>query len=134
MMKRRHFLAGSAAVAGTGFVARRARAQALEKVSFRFNWSWVGNYAPVVLGRDRGYFKEQGIDLIVGQGKGSGATVRQVGAKNDQFVWADTSALLVAGAQGVPVKSIMVIAVSNLGVLWIDGRNNINSARDLIGK
>lgn len=135
MIKRRHFLAGSAAIAGTSLVSKRVRAQAPEKVSFRFNWSWVGNYAPVVLGRDRGYFKELGIDLVLGQGKGSGATVRQVGSKNDHFVWADTSALLVAGAQGVPAKAIMVVAVSNLGILWVDGRGtNLNSARDLIGK
>jgi NitT/TauT family transport system substrate-binding protein len=134
MVNRRMVLAGAAA-AGLGFrYPLRAFAQSLEKVTFRFNWSWIGNYAPVVLGRERGYFQDLGIDLILGQGKGSGSTVRQAGAKNDMFVWADTSALLVARAQGVPIMEIMVLAVSNLGVLWIDGRTTINSARDLIGK
>ena len=93
----------------TAAVRGRAEASSLEPVSIRFNWSWVGNYSPVVLGREMGFYKEVGIDLTLGQGKGSGATVRLAGSKNDTFVWADTSALLVAGAQGVPVKSVMTL-------------------------
>lgn len=134
-MHRRQFLKTSAltAAAIAGGV-RSAGAQTLESVTFRFNWSWVGNYAPVVYGRELGFYKEQGIDLVVGQGKGSGTTVRQAGTKNDMFVWADTSALLVAASQGVQVKAVMVVAKSNLGVLWIEDRVTINNARDLIGK
>ena len=131
MISRRSVLAGAA---GAIVAASRGHAQALEKVTFRFNWSWVGNYAPVVLGRERGYFKELGIDLVIGQGKGSGATVRQVGAKNDQFAWADMSALIVAGAQTIPVEAIMVMAYSNLAIIWIEGRSELKSAKDLIGK
>src|SRR5437868_1049428 len=100
MISRRFILAGAA---GAVVARSRAYAQGFEKVTLRFNWSWVGNYAPVVLGRERGYFRDLGIDLIIGQGKGSGSTVRQVGAKNDQFAWADMSALIVAGAQAIPV-------------------------------
>jgi NitT/TauT family transport system substrate-binding protein len=131
MISRRSVLAGAA---GAVVARSRAKAQTLEKVTFRFNWSWVGNYAPVVLGRDRGYFRDLGIDLVIGQGKGSGSTVRQVGAKNDQFAWADMSALIVAGAQTIPVEAIMVMAYSNLAIIWIEGRAEIKSAKDLIGK
>lgn len=136
MTTRRAFIkATAAATAAWALAAERASAQGLEKVSLRFNWSWVGNYAPVVLGWERGYYKDAGLDLTLGQGKGSGATVRQAGSRNDTFVWADTSALLVAAAQGVPVKEVMCVANSNLGILWIDGRGiNIRTAKDLVGK
>ncbi|MCO5090337.1 ABC transporter substrate-binding protein [Bosea sp. (in: a-proteobacteria)] len=135
MINRRIFVSGAGALAMPAVLRSiTANAQSLEPVTFRFNWSWVGNYAPVVLGFTRGYFKEQGIDLKIGQGKGSGATVRQVGTKNDQFVWADTSALLVGAAQGIPVTGIMVIAYSNLGILWVDGKTRIDSPKDIIGK
>jgi NitT/TauT family transport system substrate-binding protein len=133
MITRRHVLAGMAGAA-TFAATREGFAQNLEPVSFRFNWSWVANYAPVVMGRERGYFKDLGIDLQVGQGKGSGATVRQAGAKNDKFVWADTAALVVAASQGVPIKAIMVMAYSNLAVVWIEGRTQVRSAKDLVGK
>ena len=135
MTSRRNLVFGSTLAAGAAiFSPSLVRAQTLERVSLRFNWSWVGNYSPVVLGRERGYYKEVGIDLVLGQGKGSGATVRQAGSKNDLFVWADTSALVVAAGQGVPVKEVMCVANSNLGVYWIEGRIDVKSARDLIGK
>lgn len=131
MIERRRLVSGAGLLAVS---SRLARAQSLQRATFRFNWSWVGNYAPVVLGVQRGYFRELGVDLVLGQGKGSGATVRQAATKNDDFVWADTSALLVSVAQGVPIRQIMVLATSNLGILWIDGRTKIENARDLIGK
>lgn len=137
MTTRRGFMKASTATAASllALGSGRAWGQGPEKVSLRFNWSWVGNYAPVVLGWERGYYKDVGLDLTIGQGKGSGATVRQAGSRNDTFVWADTSALLVAAAQGVPVKEVMCVCKSNLGVLWIDGRGlNVKSAKDLIGR
>lgn len=136
MSTRREFMVGAAAsVAALALGTGNAQAQQLEKVTFRFNWSWVGNYAPVVLGVSRGYFRELGIDLEVAQGKGSGATARQVGSKNDMFAWADTGAVMVARGQGIPIVEVMTLAKSNLGVLWISGRGlEIKTARDLIGK
>ena len=131
MIERRKVLMGVGMLAAT---SHAVRAQALQKVSLRFNWSWIGNFAPVVLGVQRGYFRDLGIDLVLGQGKGSGATVRQAATRNDDFVWADTSALVVSAAQGVLVREIMVLTASSLGILWIDGRTKIQSARDLIGK
>jgi NitT/TauT family transport system substrate-binding protein len=133
-MRRRNFIARSL-FAGVGLALRgRGAAPSLDDVSIRFNWSWVGNYSPVVLGVARGYYKEAGISLTLGQGKGSGATVRQAGSKHDTFVWADTSALLVAGSQGVPIKAVMVLAKSNLGLVSLEDHLVIRSARDLIGK
>src|SRR5262245_36011291 len=135
MLTRRSLLTCSMTMAGCAFAGvGSGDAQTIEKTNLRFNWSWVGNYAPVVMGVQRGYFKDLGVDLRLDQGKGSGATVRQAGAKNDKFVWADASALFVAGSQGVPLKSIMVMAYSNLAVIWIAGRTEVKTARDLVGK
>ncbi len=137
-MNRRTFISAGAVAALAGGVRLRAAGAKipapLEKVSLRFNWFWVGGCAPVVGGRERGFYRDAGIDLTVGQGKGSGATVRQLGAKNDHFVWADTSALVVAAAQGIPVRAVMVMAKSNLGVQWLEDRTNIRTVHDLIGK
>jgi NitT/TauT family transport system substrate-binding protein len=136
MVTRRNFIAGSLASAATLIVgAGEARAQQLEKVTLRFNWAWTGNYSPVVLGLERGYFRDEGLDLEVAQGKGSGATARQVGTKNDTFAWVDTAAVIAARSQGIPIVEVMTMAKSNLGVLWISGRGlEVRTARDLIGK
>ena len=132
-MHRRAFLKAGLLTGAAWPLASRAAA-APDAVSIRFNWSWVGNYAPVVLGRERGYYRDAGINLTVGQGKGSGATIRQAGAKLDTFVWADTSALLVVASQGVPVKAVMMLTKCNLGVASLRDRLVIRTARDLIGK
>lgn len=132
-MQRRAFLKAGLLTGAAWPLASRAAA-APDAVSIRFNWSWVGNYAPVVLGRERGYYRDAGINLTVGQGKGSGATIRQAGAKLDTFVWADTSALLVVASQGVPVKAVMMLTKCNLGVASLRDRLVIRTARDLIGK
>ncbi len=135
MLSRRSLLTGSIMTAGYAAAGiAPAIAQNIEKTNLRFNWTWIGNYAPIVMGVQRGYFKDLGIDLRLDQGKGSGATVRQAGSKNDKFVWADQSAVFVAGAQGVPLKTIMVMAYSNLAVIWIEGRASVKTAKDLIGK
>ncbi len=135
MLTRRDLLTTSMTMAGCTLAGvAPGVTQPLEKANLRFNWSWVGNYAPIVMGVQRGYFKNVGLDLRLDQGKGSGATVRQAGTKNDKFVWADQSAVFVAAARGVPIKTIMVMAYSNLGVIWIEGRASVKSAKDLIGK
>lgn len=134
MISRRDVLKSGAAAGLVFSAAQPSFGQGLEKTNLRFNWSWVGNYAPVVMGAQRGYFKDLGVDLHLDQGKGSGSTVRQAGSKNDKFVWADTSALFVAAAQGVPIKSIMVMAYSNLAVIWIEGRASVKTAKDLVGR
>jgi NitT/TauT family transport system substrate-binding protein len=135
MLTRRSLLTGSMTMAGCAFAGvGSAVAQTIAKTNLRFNWSWVGNYAPIVMGVQRGYFKDLGLDLQLDQGKGSGATVRQAGLKNDKFVWADQSAVFVAAAQGVPIKTIMVMAQSNLAVIWIEGRAIVKTGKDLIGK
>jgi NitT/TauT family transport system substrate-binding protein len=133
-MNRRTFLTSSAAAAALWATPRARAAASLERVTLRFNWSWVGNYAPVIYGRELGFYRDVGIDLVPGQGKGSGATVRQGAAKNDMFVWADTSALLVGGAQGLPIKAVMVLAWSNLGFMWLEDKVTIRDAKDLKGK
>ncbi len=132
MMKRRVFLASTAA--SVTVLAAPAIAQAPDRVTFRFNWSWIGNYSPPILGLQRGYYKDVGIDLRPDQGKGSGVTVRQVGTKADMFAWADTSALLLAAAQGIQVKQVMTMAISTLACVWIDGRTKFEAARDIVGK
>jgi ABC-type nitrate/sulfonate/bicarbonate transport system substrate-binding protein len=48
-----------------------AGAQDLEKVTLRTNWLFYGSHSIFFLGIDRGYYEEEGIDLVVKQGNGS---------------------------------------------------------------
>lgn len=123
-------LAGLAVVAG--HAAGRATAQ--EKVTFRMNWYWGGIHAPFALARERGYFEKAGLDVQLGEGRGSATTVQLVGTKSDLFGWADGVSVVQNAAKGVPVKAVAtVLNVLPYAVVSLEERN-IRTAKDLEGK
>jgi NitT/TauT family transport system substrate-binding protein len=132
MLKRRTILQAGAAVLAAPYVAR---AQALTRVTFRMNWTWQGHMGPFFLGRDRNFFREAGIDLELGEGRGSATTVRLVGNKQDMFGLNDTGTMMFAVSEGITVKHVFTLSDSDLCAIWIEGRTpDLRSARDLVGK
>lgn len=132
MIRRRTVMMTGAAMLATPFVAR---AQSLTPVSFRMNWTWQGHMAPFFLGRERGFFREAGIDIALGEGRGSATTVRLVGNRNDTFGLNDTGTMMFAVAEGITVKHVFTLSDSDLCAIWIEGRTpDLRSARDLVGK
>ena len=69
-----------AAVLGAALLAA-APARADDKVQFRLNWILYGFHTPFYLGLERGYYRDEGIDLTIGEGQGSVRAVQTVGAK-----------------------------------------------------
>ena len=84
-------------------------AQAQDKVSFRLNWLLYGFHTPFYLGLERGYYKEEGIDLTIGEGQGSVRAVQTVGAKGDMFGLADGGSVVAGVSKGAPVKAVMAV-------------------------
>src|ERR1700751_3570916 len=86
MLKRLALLAAVLAyAAGTG----NAAAQAKDKVTLMLNWYTYSEHAPFYLGKERGYFDQEGIDLDIQEGRGSGVTVQAVAAGTATFGYAD---------------------------------------------
>jgi NitT/TauT family transport system substrate-binding protein len=83
-----------------------AYAQAPVKVKIRLDWKGGAQHAPFYLGKQRGFFKEEGIDLDVISGSGSSDTIKQVGSKAVEFGLVDALVLVQGTQQRVPVKSI----------------------------
>lgn len=111
-----------------------AAAHAEEEASLRLNWVLIGQHPPYYLGVERGYYAEEGIDLTINEGRGSGAAVQLVGNGEDTFGLADTGAVIAGRAKGAPVVVIMsLFRTSNLGVTCrVDA--NVESLTDLYGK
>src|SRR5882724_11659820 len=53
-------------------------AKALDSVVFQANWLIQGENAYMVAGRDKGFYREEGIDLDIKRGFGSGDTVKKI--------------------------------------------------------
>jgi NitT/TauT family transport system substrate-binding protein len=111
-----------------------APALAQDKVSFRLNWVLIGQHPPFFLGKERGYYAEERIDLSINEGRGSGSTVTLVANGDDHFGLADTGSVIAGRAKGAPVAVIMsVFGISNLGIIC-RADAGVGTLKDLIGK
>jgi NitT/TauT family transport system substrate-binding protein len=90
-----------AALSGT-----TALAQGPVKVKIRLDWKAGAQHAPFYLGKQRGYYKDEGLDLDIISGTGSSDTIKQVGSKAVEFGLVDALVLVQGAQQRVPAQSI----------------------------
>ncbi|MET0345134.1 MAG: ABC transporter substrate-binding protein [Casimicrobiaceae bacterium] len=131
MLKRLVLLASAFAfAAGAG----QAAAQAKDKVTLLLNWYTYSEHAPFYLGKERGYFDQEGIDLDIQEGRGSGVTVQAVAAGTATFGYADVPTMIKAAAKGAPVTAIGVaLQTSPMSVMGFADKN-IRKPEDIKGK
>jgi NitT/TauT family transport system substrate-binding protein len=105
-----------------------------DAVSFRLNWYPGGFHTPFCLGLERGYYREQGIDLTINPGRGSANTVQVVAAGTDTFGLADSASVMLLASKGADVKTVMSLAnTSSFGVISL-AETGIRTPKDLEGK
>jgi NitT/TauT family transport system substrate-binding protein len=76
-----------------------AAAQAQTKIKMVLNWKYEGPQGMFFLADDRGYFKQEGIDVSFDQGNGSGAAVPQVANGAYDMGFGDINALVELAAK-----------------------------------
>jgi NitT/TauT family transport system substrate-binding protein len=109
-------------------------ALAQDKVTFRLNWLLYGFHTPFYLGLERGYYKDEGIELTIGEGQGSVRAVQTVGAKGDMFGLADGGSVTAGLAKGAPVKAVMAVTNSSPYSLAVRADSGIKTLKDVEGK
>ena len=83
-------------------------ATAADEVHLQTDWIPSGEHAMYFGGWTKGFWEEQGIDINITRGYGSGDTVTKIAGGAADFGIADIGALITARARtGVPVKQIM---------------------------
>ena len=128
-MKRASGLAAALLLAATTFPAL-----AQEKATLRLNWLIYGFHTPFHLGVEKGYYKAEGIDLEIGEGKGSASAVQVIGAKGDTFGLSDGASIINGITKGAPVKAVMGIMNTTPFAIIAREDANIKSLKDLEGK
>ena len=88
------------------FTLAPADAQTPTKVKIRLDWKGGAQHAPFYFGKQRGYYKDEGLDLDVISGSGSSDTIKQIGSKAVEFGLVDALVLVQGAQQRVPAKSI----------------------------
>jgi NitT/TauT family transport system substrate-binding protein len=97
--------AAALGVASPAF-AQSAGAKAPTKVTFRLDWKPGGQHAPFYLGKERGFYAAEGIDLTIVSGSGSSDSIKQLGAGAVDLALVDALVLVQAAEQKVPVKAV----------------------------
>ncbi|HEV2784361.1 MAG TPA: ABC transporter substrate-binding protein [Actinophytocola sp.] len=107
---------------------------ALKKATLTLNWVPYGEHAPFYYGLKKGFYSDEGIDLEIKAGSGSGKTIQQVAQNNTTFGWADTPPLLSGVGTGMKVKSLGVFLQKGPAAIEFLSDKSISKPQDLKGK
>lgn len=111
-----------------------APAQPLTPVRVGLDWTPNTNHTGLYVARDRGYYKEQGLDVEI-LGAQEGGTVEQlVAAGKLDFGVSFQEAVTYARVEGVPIVSIAAIIQHNTSGFASRASAGITRPRDFAGK
>lgn len=102
------FLPLVAAVAALSAFATSASAQTLEKFPFRLNWTLYGEHAPFFVARDKGFYKDVGLDVEILEGSGSTTVAQLVANQTNPVAYVDAATMMRGINAGMPIKAVGV--------------------------
>src|SRR5580704_11948794 len=115
-------------------IALAVPACAEDAVSFRLNWYMGGAHAPFFLGKERGFYRDAGIDPTINEGRGSANTAQVVAAGTDTFGLADSSSVMRLVSKDAGIRTVMsLLNTSAFGVISL-AESGIQTPKDLEGK
>lgn len=127
------WIAGAAVLAAVG-VTTAAPASAEDDVRLRLNWMYYGSHAGFALGKDRGYYDDEGINLDIRSGNGSSSAHRLVANGDSDFAYGSCAAMVSLAAQGAPLVSVGVIDAMGTEAIIVRPDTGVKSIEDLKGK
>src|SRR5437588_8499033 len=98
-------VAGLALLLATG-TPQPVFSQAAEKLTVRFTWKLKGEYAPLFVALDKGYYKTEGLDVELAEGSGAQTVLKLLASGNEKFGYGPAVSAAQAVSQGLPVKVV----------------------------
>jgi NitT/TauT family transport system substrate-binding protein len=124
-----------ALVVAAAVVVPEAGCAADRDVSFVLDFIPGGFHAPWYVAADKGFFKEEGLNVKISRGYGSGDTVMKVAAGQYDVGQAAIGALIAARAnENVPVKATFLYLTRDMLTMWVRDEEIIKTPKDLEGK
>jgi NitT/TauT family transport system substrate-binding protein len=105
-----------------------------DRVSLRLNWLLYGFHTPFHLGIERGFYREAGIELTVGEGQGSARAVQLVAAGSDTFGLSDGASIINGVVRGAPVQAVMGIMNRSPFAVIVRADSGVRRIQDLAGR
>ena len=134
---RRQFLASGAA-AGAAFalpsLVRAQSTKSLRPITLQSDWIWGGPNAGFIIAKEKGFYADEGYDVSVSQGRGSGNTAQIVASKAAQFGFADGFVVGNTVSKGAKLKMVGAIYRRNPAAVIVLDEFDVKSPKDLEGK
>jgi NitT/TauT family transport system substrate-binding protein len=120
---------------GSPVAAERLEALArLDKVILVTDFGYNGRHAYFFDALDRGYYRDAGLEVKIVRGQGSVDAIRQVGAGNAMFGFADAGPLILARANDqIPVKLVAIVYVKPPQAIFCRDDSGLRKPKDLEG-
>jgi NitT/TauT family transport system substrate-binding protein len=97
-----------AAIAAIAALDASARAQTLDKLQFRLNWTLYGEHAPFFVALDKGFYKEEGLEVEILEGSGSTTVAQLVSNMTNPVAYVDAATMMRGVGAGMPIKAVGV--------------------------
>jgi NitT/TauT family transport system substrate-binding protein len=111
-----------------------ALAQAPEKLTVRFTWKLKGEYAPLFVALDKGYYKAESLDVDLAEGSGAQTVLKLLASGTEKFGYGPAVSAAQATSQGLPVKVVALYQTrAPMGVISFPDVS-LKSPKDLEGK
>jgi NitT/TauT family transport system substrate-binding protein len=91
-------------------------------------------FGPWMVAQQRGYYRDEGLDVTFESGKGGVDTAKQVGAGNALIGGAIGDTPIIVRANGVPVRAVALLGAGSLSQLVVLEDSPIKGPADLKGK
>lgn len=120
--------ASLAACAGSGGGAGE------QAVTLRLPFTMQGYDAPFFLALDRNYYKDAGLNVTIGEGKGSPVTAQTVANGADQFGFVDCSSAATLISKGASLVVVAALQQQGSPAIVYKPPVDIRTPHDLVGK
>ena len=118
-----------------GAVVAHDAGQAQESVTLITDFGYNGRHAYFFVALEKGYYKEAGLDVKIVRGQGSVDAIRQTGAGNAMFGFADAGSLTLARANDqIPVKLVAIVYAKPPQAIFCREDAGLKQAKDLEGQ
>ncbi len=97
-----------AAIAAIAALDVSARAQTPDKFQFRLNWTLYGEHAPFFVALDKGFYKEEGLEVEILEGSGSTTVAQLVSNMTNPVAYVDAATMMRGVGAGMPIKAVGV--------------------------
>lgn len=105
-----------------------------DTINFRMDWTIYGVHAPFFLALERGYYREQGLDVKILEGQGSATVAKLIAQGDSQFAFIDYATMAKGIGQGLPITGVFGITETGPWIIISHKSNPIRSPKELEGK